>query len=242
MNNILELVNTGSESLQASVTMYDIAGNPGTPLVIAIGPYGQYDLILSALPTFSPNSYGVIRIDVDAQDLSGRVAFYRPSGPNAAPGDDYEFVFAVPLQNSLSGSSHVGFNTFQPSLSPADSSNLVTNWLSIVNLDTSAPSKAFTIRRYGMNGGAALSSTRVIVPALGRIDIDGGHGEGPSVVGYNEIIPMISWPPTWRSLSATAQMLLLERCRQAIALPFHSQPKQGVQAANGFPSQELEEE
>jgi hypothetical protein len=192
MTNVLELVNTENTEKRVWVTFYDIDGNAEAPIPIKLSARGQYDLILNSLSAFRENSYGIVQIEFDGTELGGRLSFYRSGF--AGNGDDYEFAFSMPLQNALSGDSYVGFNTYQPSRAAGDANNLVTNWLAIVNLSSDAGGKTFSVTRYGVGGGA-IRTERVKVPAFGRVDIDGGHGEGPGVVGYSEVLPDDSLAP-----------------------------------------------
>ena len=185
MTNILEIVNKGSAPVNATITMYDIQGNAGNAFSITLAAQGQRDIIINELSQFSENSYGILKIEWSSGDIDGRVSFYRLS--SSGGGNDYEFSFATPFENSLSGVTYVSFNTFQPSRNTTETNYVVTNWLSIVNLDTES-SHDFTVNRFSQSG-ALLSTEVVSVPAFGRRDIDGGHGLGASVVGLNQIVP-----------------------------------------------------
>ena len=190
MTNVLEIVNRGATPVTATVTVYTISGTAGQPITFTLAAQGERDLILNDAGGFSPDSYGLVRIDYAGGILDGRVSFYRSSSSPVKGA--YDFAFAVPLENSLTGASYVGFNTFQPSQNPAEAANQVANWLSIINLH--GESKTFTVNRYNQAG--VLTTTRSItVPPFGRSDIEGGHGEGPSLVGLNEIIPGDSSAP-----------------------------------------------
>lgn len=185
MTNILEVVNKGSSPVDVTITMYDIEGNAGSAMDITLAAQGQRDIILNELDQFSQNSYGIVKIEWLSGDVDGRLSFYRSSSTGG--GNDYEFSFAVPFENSLSGITYVGFNTFQPSRNALESNYVVTNWLSIVNLDTES-SHDFTVNRFSQSG-EQLGTEVVTVPAFGRRDVDGGHGLGASVVGLNQIVP-----------------------------------------------------
>lgn len=194
MRNILELVNKGSDPLNVNLTFYRIDGSIWHSRSKTLSPTGQFDFILNDLPNFPANSYGVVKIEFAGDKLDGRMSFYRDNPAGAGIGDLFEYVFNEPFVNPLSGNSYVSFNTFQPSFNPADVGNPVRNFLSIVNLHPTL-SKSFTVKRYNQSG--VLVSTKVIsnVPPFGRRDLDGGHGDGPNLVGYNEIIPTDSTAP-----------------------------------------------
>jgi len=81
----------------------------------------------------------------------------------------------------------VGFNTFQPSLNPAEAVNPVANWLSLINI--SEEPRSFNVDKYNQRG-ELLSSERSVIPAFGRTDLDGGHvNPGPMQVGLNVVTP-----------------------------------------------------
>lgn len=184
MTNILELVNKGTSELPVTVSIYDIAGQQKSQTVIPVPAQGQYDLILNQVSGFSPDSYGIIKLEFAGSSLEGRVSFYR----SAAAQSTYEFAFAVPFTGVLQGETAVGFNTFQPSRALEDQGNAVSQWLSIVNL-SATEEKTFTVRRY-LSNGTLLSTSTYAVPALQRLDVQAGHEDaGPGQVGLNVIDP-----------------------------------------------------
>jgi hypothetical protein len=164
------------------VFFYAIDGSLAHSREVVVPAMSQFDLILNELPEFVDDSYGIIKLEFEGI-IDGRVSYYRSS----LDATDYEFAFSIPLSNATLGSSSVGFNTFQPSLQAAESSNVVANWLTIVNL--AASPKQFVVQSFNQDG-SSITSRSVSVSAFGRIDIDGGHGlVGPSVVGLHRIIP-----------------------------------------------------
>lgn len=182
--NVLELNNRGASEINATVTLYDISGNVRSQTVWPIPGNGQRDLIVNDLPGFMRNSYGIVKVEFSSMKFDGRMSFYRLS-PDAS---FYEFAFAVPFSNPLQGKSFVTFNTFQPSAAYDEGFNVVTNWLSVVNLDP-LEEKVFTLKRYDQEGNL-LFQEQGAVPPFGRVDVDGGHGDpGPWEFGLNEIIP-----------------------------------------------------
>ncbi len=181
MTNIIELLNQGGSAVTAQVNLFTIDGTLTSSSFFAVGAHAQQDVVINDLPGFSTDSYGIIQV---SSNVDGRIMYYRATGGGF---DNFEFVFGVPLSYGITGTSRVGFNTFQPSFDAADQGNLVANWLSIVNLASS--SKSFTVKKYDGNGGL-LSQTGYAVAANSRLDIDGGHiVPGPSNVGLLEIIP-----------------------------------------------------
>lgn len=190
MTNILELINKGSEDLPVTVKLYDISGVEQYQTAISIAAGGQRDVILNSLQGFSANSYGIVGITFTGSNLEGRLTFYR----NESDATNYEFVFAVPFSRPLTGTTAVGFNTFQPSTNPIEASDPVGQWLSIVNLDSS-DSKDFTLTRYNQAGTELVSGTQT-VEAMRRKDVEGGHeNPGHSFVGLNVITPSDSSAP-----------------------------------------------
>ncbi len=197
MTNILELINTGSSSLTATITLYDLSGNAlGTPQVVPINAGSQFDVIVNSLEGFSTTSYGLIKVEFSHYNFDGRMSFYR----YGATGSSFEFAFSLPFANYLTGSSYVSFNTFQPSLNVNHNEYLVAQWLSIANLNNSE-SKTFTINRYDQSGNL-LATQQVTVAPLGLVDVEGGHiNPGPGYVGLNEIIPLDNNAPYLARLS-----------------------------------------
>lgn len=180
--NILELVNKTDETVEAGIILYKIDGTTCNRLTLEIPPKGQRDVILNDLPGYEQDSYGMVTV---AGGVEGRVTYYRPvSSGNIGL---YDFAFSLPLHYATFGSSSVGFNTYQPSLDPTEAGNLVTNWLSIINQDTSE--KTFTVNTYN-NDGVLVAERTVTVGPRGRIDLDGGHGLlGPSNFGKHDVVP-----------------------------------------------------
>jgi|GEM_PF-6864722 len=188
MTNILELVNNGDSQMTVRVELYTISGALGGVANIGLAPSKQFDVILNDMAGFSADSYGIIKLEYTGR-LDGRISYYRRS-PTV---DGYDFAFGVALSNPSYGQTSVGFNTFQPSANPAESGNLVANWLSVVNL---APTrKEFELSKYDQTG-ALLSQQTISVAGFGRLDFDGGHVvPGPSRVGLNIIAPLDTTSP-----------------------------------------------
>ena len=188
MTCILELVNNGDENITAKVSLYRIDGSLGSTVNVHLSAKQEFDVILNDMKGFQKDSYGLVRIEYEGS-IDGRVSYYK----TAANSNGYDFAFGVPLSNPSYGDTSVGFNTYQPSLKPSEVSNIVANWLSIVNLSSSE--KQFTINKYNQ-AGVLLTSSQVKVPGYGRIDVDGGHvNPGANYVGLNNIIPDDSKSP-----------------------------------------------
>lgn len=187
LRNVLELVNKSAVSLPLTIKLYDISGQLVHQQGLALGARQQQDFFIDLMPGFSVNSYGIVAIEFSAQYgdlLEGRMFYYRSAGAS----DEYEFAFGVPFVQPSCGSSYVSFNTYQPSLNPGESGNLVAQWLGVVNLHPSE-AKGFTVRRYNENG-EQIGNYHLVVGPLGRQDIEGGHqNPGTYRYGLNEIIP-----------------------------------------------------
>lgn len=182
MVNILELENTSTSPTSAYVYLVRSDGVVGTKQLVTLDPSSKQDIVLNTLSGFQNDAYGVIKV---VGSLSGRIFYYRPAV--AGTFDNFQFAFGVQLADASSNTSFVNFNTNQPSTYALDYSNLVANWLTIVNV--SASPKNFTVRKYDQSGGI-LSESSMSISSYGRVDIDGGHvNPGPAYVGLLEIIP-----------------------------------------------------
>ena len=181
MTNIVELINRSSESVQAQINIYSIEGTLVSSNFYDVGGNQQRDVVLNTLDGFSADSYGIVQV---SSNIEGRIFYYKTKGDGF---NSFQFAFGINLSDASTGNSYVGFNTFQPSSDLADQGNLVANWLSVVNLASTA--KSFTVNKYSMSG-ELLSSQNLTINARNRVDIDGGHVDpGPSNVGLLEIIP-----------------------------------------------------
>jgi V8-like Glu-specific endopeptidase len=184
MVNVLELENFTDSDLAVEVYLYSASGEHAMTLTGTIAARTKEDYPLANYAGFRPDSYGVLRVD---GGVRGRVFYYRPIGSGFS---NFDFGFGVELSKPLSGSSYVGFNTFQPSDNPADAGNLVANWLSIVNLDSEP--RTFNVHKRDAIGNHVQIIERTVAP-LGREDLDGGHQvPGPSNVGQLYILPAVS--------------------------------------------------
>jgi hypothetical protein len=182
MTNILELVNPNDFAIRADVSLYAIDGKLKRVQPVMVPPMGQFDLILNNLPGFTADSYGVIKIEFEGI-LDGRMSFYRNS---QVPGE-FDFAYSIELSDPSRGETAVSFNTYQPSMNPAEARNQVANWLTVVNFANAA--KSYRVKTFDQTGGL-LADRMLRVPAFGRVDVDGGHVlVGPNVVGMHTITP-----------------------------------------------------
>lgn len=187
MTNILELVNRTAQDQTVSVLFHNIQGQMVRKVDLVLRALEQRDLILNDFAEFQRDSYGLIVVTLpqgaqNGEIVDGRMSYYRSAG------SAFEFAFSVPLAPPSYGRSSVAFNTFQPSLQAGQGNYLVTQWLSIVNLDTTA-AKSYTVYRFDERGVLLTSAVYSVAP-FGRLDIEGGHvSPGPSKVGQHVVIP-----------------------------------------------------
>jgi len=188
MINVLEIVNQGEVPRNATLRLYSIAGEGQSQLSVEIPARGQRDIVLNDVQGFERDSYGVATLEYEGTEIQGRLTYYsKPSG-----GGSYAFAFSLPLMDPVDEAVIAPFNTYHPSFNPGEAGLRVFNWLSIVNLDP-ANSRQFAVRRF-LEDGSLSAESEVFVPPFGRIDLDGGHGEGPNRVGLNEVIPQEEAP------------------------------------------------
>lgn len=188
LRNILEIVNKGSTPATVTLALRDISGAKVFENVITLQASGQFDVIVNDLPGFQADSFGIVTLSFDESrkgDIDGRMFFYRDDLTSAG----FEFAFGVPFERPNFGRSAVTFNTFQPSYNPTEAQNVVAQWLSIVNLDPD-DNKSFDLERYNQVGQLIATET-VVVPPLGRRDLEAGHvNPGPNSVGLHVIKPL----------------------------------------------------
>ena len=181
MFNVVELFNPGSSTVTAQVNIYDIDGTLRSSTQLPVEAGMQRDVLLNQLVGFSADSYGVVRV---SNNIQGRIFYYKLLGTTFT---DFQFAFGLRLSDPTTGPTYVGYNTYQPSLNPAELGNLVANWFSLVNLSTT--SKNFTVNKYAMDG-TLISSQGLALGPKKRMDLDGGHiSPGPSNVGLLEVLP-----------------------------------------------------
>lgn len=179
---IAELINRGTETGAVAISFFNQDGSLASVTRRAVPAGGQVDVIISDVEGFTTDSHGLLKIDFCNMKLDGRMAYYRPTGNG-----DFDFAYSIPFNGPMYGNSFVSFNTFQPSINPEESKNLVANWLTLVNLSSSA--RAFTVNKYDAAGN--LLETRALALAGGeRRDIEAGHiNPGPSNLGLIKILP-----------------------------------------------------
>lgn len=187
MINVLEMMNTGSTPLTLNLSVYGLSGEGQTlSRSWTIPALTQRDIIINDLPGFAPDTYGMLKLTASHNNFDGRISLYHPDTSGEVD-SLYGFAYSDALRNSNQGQTAVMYNSYHPGTNIFDEANTVYNWLTIGNL-SSIPQE-FTVRRYNISG-ELVHEARVVVPALGRRDIDGGHiNPGPNNVGTNIIIP-----------------------------------------------------
>jgi len=133
MFQVKEIANISSNNISGITSLYSIDGSLEASTLTPVTPNGKIDLLTHDLSGFRINSYGRVCADVGTPGIvDGGMTFYKyPSSPSAT--DNPSFVFMAPFLPAISGSQFVGINTFQPSLRPGESNNLVTNWIQLSN-------------------------------------------------------------------------------------------------------------
>ena len=194
MWNVLEHVNTGTQKLAVETKLHDIFGEEQTPVIFGLKSGYQYDLLVHDLAGYQTDSYGLIcstATNGQPGDLDGRMVFYKP---DAATGG-YQFAFAMPLGNGLIGPQFVPYNTYQPSLDPADAGNLPANWIQLTNLGASKQTGDLVFYN---QAGTEIARQEVTLKAGARFDYSAHDLAGLKQVGIVE----------WRPASTTAQFQL----------------------------------
>lgn len=197
-NNVLELGNTGAESIIFSIQLYDISGTAQGFLPVFVPAKSQIDVLLNLLDGFSSTSYGVARVTWSGDGASLRIANYRAG----ASGQDY--VRSSKVETPITGESYTIFNTINPSLTATDSSNQIEQWLTIINVDPEN-SHTFTLNRYNA-AGTVVHTQQIVLAPFARTDIDGGLSiPGAGTFGLNQITPDDSTAPYLSFLVRLAQ-------------------------------------
>ena len=194
MWNVVEHVNTGSTKLNLTSTLQDDSGSAQTPVPFSLKAGYQSDLLVHGLTGFQANRYGLIcstATNGQPGDLDGRMVFYKP---DAATGG-YQFALAMPLGTGLIGPQAVPYNTYQPSLDPADASHLAANWIQLTNLGASK--QTGTLAFYDREG-VEITRQAVTLKAGARFDYSAHDLAGLKQVGLVE----------WRPASTTARFQL----------------------------------
>lgn len=191
MFNIMEHVNLSNVVRQLSSSLYDIGGASQFTANFPVQSGAQYDLLVHDMEGRSLNSYGKVCSTHDGAkgDLDGRMVYYKTETSSAdisVTADQFEFAFAMSFTNGHRGRQYVPFNTFQPSLNPAEAGNAVANWIQLTNLSESE--QTGTMYFYDMGGALLANGVAVSLSGGARTDFS-GHQFGANRVG------IIEWRP-----------------------------------------------
>ena len=165
--------------------LYDSEGIKRSSQTIEFAAMSQLDVSLNAVEGYEVDQVGTVKL---SYENSGCVGGYLSRFKLDASGSgDYDFDLSLPLVNMSSGTTYASYNTFQPSLNPADAANPVYNWLEVINLSDS--DLDFTKNIYDV-GGNLVETEEVSIPSQARRDLQAGHeNPGPSMVGVVELVP-----------------------------------------------------
>jgi hypothetical protein len=185
--NILEFVNISNQDKTITTTIKDLSGTPQSSVVSTVLAGAEQDVIVHDMQGWTRDSYGEVCVTVDGQagDIDGRMVYYKPDSPTATTSSQIQFAYAMPFLDGLRGVQDVLYNTFQPSLDPADAANGVADWIELINLESSEQSGNLV---YYAQDGSILKSENVTLAAGARRDFS-AHQLGASLVGT------IEWQP-----------------------------------------------
>ena len=183
--NILTVQNTCPSAEAVELTLFDADGIERSSQVMEFAGNSQLDVSLNALEGYQVDQVGTVTLSYENSGcISGNLARFKL---DASGSGGYDFDLNLPLVNMSTGKTYTSYNTFQPSLNPADAANPVYNWLEVINL--SGGDLGFTKNIYDV-AGALVESEEVVIPSQARRDLQAGHeNPGPSNVGIVELIP-----------------------------------------------------
>jgi hypothetical protein len=183
--NILTVQNTCPSAEAVELTLFDADGIERSSQVMEFAGNSQLDVSLNALEGYQVDQVGTVTLSYENSGcISGNLARFKL---DASGSGGYDFDLNLPLVNMSTGKTYASYNTFQPSLNPADAANPVYNWLEVINL--SGGDLGFTKNIYDV-AGALVESEEVVIPSQARRDLQAGHeNPGPSNVGIVELIP-----------------------------------------------------
>ena len=173
--------------MNINLALYDILGERRSSLDFSVPAGAQVDLLIHDFEAREADSNGKICATHDGQpgDLDGNmVQYFRNTGAQALE-QDFGFAFAIPMTNGRSGEQYVPFNTFQPSLDPADQENFVANWVTLSNQTETGQTGRLVF--YAIDG-RVLGTEAVAIPGGARRDFS-AHQFGFQMVGLVEWLP-----------------------------------------------------
>jgi hypothetical protein len=185
-SNILECNNASELSYDFVVTVRNNNGGTIGSQAVHLPPFATSHLALD--PFGIGDAYGTLLISTLSGEPQGdsplncNTVIYRfPSGPRTRSVD---YAFALPVRNSLRGSSAGIFNSYNP----AGTGVPVANWLSVVNPGGSPFSASVQVFDQDGNYSSALSFFIDALQVGERRDFALGHPQGERV-GLYRIIP-----------------------------------------------------
>ena len=183
--NILTVQNTCPTTEAVELALFDADGVQRSSEVMEFAGNSQLDVSLNALEGYQVDQVGTVTLSYQNSGcISGNLARFKL---DASGSGEYDFDLNLPLVNMSTGTTYASYNTFQPSLNPADAANPVYNWLEVINL--SGSDLGFTKNIYDV-AGTLVETEEVVIPSQARRDLQAGHeNPGPSNVGVVELIP-----------------------------------------------------
>ena len=183
--NIAEFTNFTSSTRNIDSTLFDLAGVAQSNTISQILPGAQTDLLVHDMGGWTSNSIGTVCSTVTdtgqmSGDIDGRMLQYKPDGLGS-----FDFVLAMPFSNPIPGSVFVQFNTFHPSLDPAELGFFAANWFTVAN--TESTPQTGTVIVYDSSGAELLNQPDSL-PANGRKDFS-IHDFGSNRIG------LLEWRP-----------------------------------------------
>ena len=182
LSQIFELRNTSDQAITLDVALYNIAGTTQSRLPLALEPGIQQDVILNDLVGFETNTYGLACAEITsgpAEALGGQLVTYRFTASS------YSLAFKSEFLPARTGEQFFTYNTFQPSLNPADQTNFVANWVQLINDEDTTQSGRLW---YYDSEGNVLSNVAVQIGPKDRRDIP-IHTLGSFLTG------LVAWVP-----------------------------------------------
>lgn len=187
--NIVECLNFADTDFSATLELKSADNQALSSRAFSVPSQGTAHLILNELASLQ-NRYGSFSIDVEENrdvaqgHLRCTSLFYRPSQDTSL--EAFEYAYAIPLRNSVSGIQQGLFNSVNPSVS----STPVYNWLTVFNPSQSPFEAILELRNFD---GSSRRLQRIGPLAAGeRIDIALAHNDeflnGQSV-GLYRILP-----------------------------------------------------
>ena len=190
MWNIMETSNNGGSEIAVNLSVHDLQGGEVERSDLTIEAGGEFDALVHE--TFQrhglADSYGLACATAEGGEFDSRMLYYKPH----AGSQQFEFALALAPTSGTTGSQFLTFNTYQPSLNPADQENAIAVWHQLANRSSS--SQNGRLITYDEKG-AVVSDVDVSLPAGARRDFP-GHDAGRNVVG------LVEWRPDSTSSDA----------------------------------------